>query len=58
MYEDYYRRGWYWEMSALYWMRILRWCAVTMSVTTLETCLLYGMFGSGFIPMGYAAMSV
>ena len=26
-----------------------------MSVTTLETCLLYGMFGSGLIPMGYAS---
>ena len=40
MYE-YYRSVWYWEMSALYWMKILRWCAVRMSVTPLETCLLW-----------------
>ena len=39
MYE-YYRRVWYWEMSAFYWMKMLR-CAVMMSVTPLETCLLW-----------------
>ena len=41
-------------MSALYGMEMLRWCAIRMSVTPLETCLLYGMFGSGLNPMGYA----
>ena len=41
-------------MGTFFWMNILRWCAVRMSVTPLETCLLYGMFGSGLIPMGYA----
>ena len=30
------------------------WCDVRMSVTPLGTCLLYGIFGSGLIPMGYA----
>ena len=40
MYE-YYRIVWCWEMSAFYWMKMLRWCAVRMSVTPLETCLLW-----------------
>ena len=53
MYE-YNRRVLYWEMRALNWMKILRWCAVRMSVTPLEICLLHGMFSSGSIPMGYA----
>ena len=53
MYE-YYRRVGYWEMNALYWMKILTWCAVKTSVTPLETCLLYGMIDLELIPMGYA----
>ena len=40
MYE-YYRIVWYWEMSAFYWMKMLRWYAVRMSVTPLETCLIW-----------------
>ena len=40
MYE-YYKRVWYWEMRAWYWMKMLRWCAVRMSITPLETCLLW-----------------
>ena len=36
---EYYRRVWYWGINALYGMK--RWCAVIMSVTPLETCLLW-----------------
>ena len=35
-------------------MKILRWCAVRMSVTPLEMCLTYGLFSSGIIPVRYA----
>ena len=41
-------------MNAFYWMKILRWCAVRMSVTPLEMCLTYGLFSSGIIPVRYA----
>ena len=40
MYE-YYRIVWYWEISTFYWMKMMKWCAARMSVTPLETCLLW-----------------
>ena len=40
------------EMSAFYSMNMLSWSAVMLSVTPLEIWVLFGIFGSGLIPIG------